>query len=256
VINKNTIDKISETIKFEFKDSEVIFLSGSLIENIGNKFSDLDIFIIVEDTSNITLTDYDYNYKELKIKFKEYIGVKCDIEIYNKNLIEKNIEILNNVRIDDKRILNIFSGIETNIFLSFIHRMITGKCIKGKESYQDFLSKINLQKYFSILQKLYQNQIENYYDDLVGNFYKKNYMTTIMIGNMLLPTLIAYFLAKKEVTIDRVKWAHIKLEILSIKDKESKEFLIKINSFLLGKLQKEVYAKQLILLVNKILEGS
>ena len=46
------------------------------------------------------------------------------------------------------------------------------------------------------------------------------------------------------------------LEILSIKDKESKEFLIKINSFLLGKLQKEVYAKQLILLVNKILEGS
>ena len=134
--------------------------------------------------------------------------------------------------------------------------MITGKCIKGKESYQDFLSKINLQKYFSILQKLYQNQIENYYDDLVGNFYKKNYMTTIMIGNMLLPTLIAYFLAKKEVTIDRVKWAHIKLEILSIKDKESKEFLIKINSFLLGKLQKEVYAKQLILLVNKILEGS
>ena len=81
-------------------------------------------------------------------------------------------------------------------------------------------------------------------------------MTTIMIGNMLLPTLIAYFLAKKEVTIDRVKWAHIKLEILSIKDKESKEFLIKINSFLLGKLQKEVYAKQLILLVNKILEGS
>ena len=89
MINKNTIDKISETIKFEFKDSEVIFLSGSLIENIGNKFSDLDIFIIVEDTSNITLTDYDDNYKELKIKFKEYIGVKCDIEIYNKNLIKK-----------------------------------------------------------------------------------------------------------------------------------------------------------------------
>ena len=57
MINKNTIDKISETIKFEFKDSEVIFLSGSLIENIGNKFSDLDIFIIVEDTSNITLTE-------------------------------------------------------------------------------------------------------------------------------------------------------------------------------------------------------
>lgn len=253
-IDENTLEEISKKINLDFNDEKMIFLSGSLIEKIGNKFSDLDIFIITDDVSKLVLSNYDYDHDDLKIIFKEYDGIKCDIEIYNEELIKDNIKILNDFDSEDKRILNIFTKIDTNLFLSFIHRILTGKYIKNESELVKLVSQINLDKYFLILKRFYQNQIENSYDDLVGNFYEKNYMTVILIGNMILPTLMTYFLAKKKITIDRRKWAYEKLKILSNKDEESKFFLEIIDSFLLGKFRIEDYGKQLINLINQTLE--
>ena len=253
-IDENIIKEISEMINQDFNDEKMIFLSGSLIEKIGNKFSDLDIFIITDNVSKLTLSNYDYDHNDLKIIFKEYNGIKCDIEIYNEDLIKENIKILNNHNFENKRILNVFSKIDTNLFLSFIHRMITGRYIKNEVELKKIVSEINLDKYFLVLKRFYQNQIENSYDDLVGNFYEKNYMTVILIGNMILPTLMAYFLAKKNVSIDRRKWAYEKLKALSNKDKESEFFLRKIDSFFLGKFKIEDYGKQLINFINQTLE--
>lgn len=40
-------------------DDDIVYLSGSLVEGIGNKYSDLDIFVL---SDNISCRDSEYDY--------------------------------------------------------------------------------------------------------------------------------------------------------------------------------------------------
>lgn len=101
---------------------DIVYLSGSLIEGIGNSYSDLDIFIVTKDIDKFKTTNYDYSRKLSKTIFKNFFDKKCDIEIYDYNLILRNIFILNNLKSENYRILNIFEGISSFnfFFLLFI----------------------------------------------------------------------------------------------------------------------------------------
>lgn len=240
--------------ELDLVDDDIIYISGSLVEGIGNKYSDIDIFIITNDIKKIELTNYDYDETKLKTIFREFIGKKCDIEIYDIKTIEKNLSILNKVEIEKVRIANIFDEIPTNKFLSFLHRMLVGQVLNNEKSFENIRRKINKDKYYKVLSLYYQNEIENIYDDLVGNMENKNYITTILLGNTIIPSLMAYYLASKEVSIDRRKWSYIYLKRLAEKDKNVLNLLTEFEKFLFLKIEKEKYAKELLKFINKIIQ--
>lgn len=243
-------EKIIEDLNLNKED--IIYISGSLIEGIGNKYSDLDIFIITQNIDRVNLTKYDYDEKKLKTVFREYVGEKCDIEIYDLATVEKNINILNDYDFYDVRVANIFKDIDSIKFLSFLHRLLVGDPINNLQRFKLLREKINEERYYQLLKLFYQNQIENSYDDLVGNMEEKNYMTTILLGNVIVPSLIAYYLASKKVSIDRRKWSYIKLLKLSELDLEAKKMLEKFEEFIMLKMDKKIYAKKLLNFINEI----
>ncbi len=54
---------------------------------MGNKLSDIDVFILSNDLKQIKKEVVDYDNEYLKTQFKSLHGVSLDIEIYSKQLI-------------------------------------------------------------------------------------------------------------------------------------------------------------------------
>ncbi|ERT46254.1 MULTISPECIES: hypothetical protein [Fusobacterium] len=229
---------------------DIVYLSGSLIEGIGNSYSDLDIFIVTKDIDKFKTTNYDYSRKLSKTIFKNFFDKKCDIEIYDYNLILRNIFILNNLKSENYRILNIFEGISSFNFFSFIHRLLIGVSINNSKDFLYLKEQIDLEKYFIILKFFYQNSVENLYDDLVGNIERKNYLTVKLLGNMIIPYLISYYLCGKKISIDRVKWSILKLENLSQKDNSAYNFFEKIKFIMNEHVSDTEYGFKVIKLIN------
>lgn len=237
------------------KKDDLIFISGSLIEGIGNRYSDLDIFILTSNFNDIKMTKFDYqNIKNIKTLFKTYFGKKCDIEVYDLKIINECLEILNSTFDKEKRIHNIFSEIQTDNFLSFIHRLLTGKCINNEREFNNLISKVNKENYFFILKTMHQNEIDNKYEDLLGNLEERNIGTCVLIGNLIISTLISYHLVKNCISIDRKKWGYLKLKELAKSNNESQIFLKEIENFLFLKVPLKNYAENLIRFINDVVE--
>lgn len=114
------IDKINNDIdidyiklKLDLYENDMVFTSGSVIENIvgnfskniGNIDSDIDIFIIKNDFGNNTHIDYDEGFSQ--IYFRNYNGMLIDVTVYLKKDIYNLLENINNVKLDkNKRIKN------------------------------------------------------------------------------------------------------------------------------------------------------
>ena len=233
----------------------LIFLSGSLIEGIGNEYSDLDIFILTSKFKSIKILKSDYqNIKNVKTVFRTYFGKKCDMEIYNMEVVKSCINILDFNFDIKKRVHSIFSEIPTEIFLSFIHRLLVGKCINNEKEFENLISKINKDNYFYILKTLFQNELDNKYEDLLGNRGEENIGTCVLIGNFVVSTLISYYLVKNFISIDRKKWGYLKLKKFSEYNKAANEFLKKVEKFLFLKLPLNEYSESLIRLINEVVE--
>lgn len=162
------ITKINKTIDLKilgerlnlFSD-DVAYIGGSLIdgqinkysEGLGNKYSDLDIFIIRE-SSKFKDSDSTYVGKFKRIDFLELPDYGIDIEIYDRDFIENLILSVSRIEFDlNKRVTNSFiidDSFNYTEILTFFNRFINSICIFNEKEFSLLKNKLTLSKWFEL----------------------------------------------------------------------------------------------------------
>ncbi|KAB3529862.1 hypothetical protein [Alkaliphilus serpentinus] len=218
--------------KLDYEEEDIIFLGGSLIEGsinklsngMGNKLSDIDVFILSNDIKKIQKSKLDYDKEYLKTQFKRLCSISLDIEIYSKQVILDLIEQLNNcdfnTNIRTFNLLNLPVGFDLNSFTSFIHRFLNGIPVYNEEVFYQISNFLKRDNYFKLMVRLAVNNVDVFYEDAIGNIQNHQYEVALVVArNILLETMKAYIFNKKT-SLDRDKWIPLKLKNLGLYDEE------------------------------------
>ncbi|MBL6440130.1 hypothetical protein JNE33_06360 [Streptococcus suis] len=229
MIDELYITKINKTIDFNnlrehlnlFTD-DIAYLGGSLIDGevnkyskgLGNKYSDLDIFIIRE-SSKFQDSDSTYAGKFKKIDFLELPEYGIDIEIYDRQFIENLILSVNNIElVSDQRVSNSFvidDSFDYADISTFFNRFRNSICIFNENEFDLLKNKLVLSKWLELQKYSIINLIENLYADILGNLDEKNYDVAVMCTRDAYLLLIKYIVFSLGDTVDRDKWLSVKL---------------------------------------------
>ncbi|WP_163193744.1 hypothetical protein [Clostridium thermarum] len=236
VINRKDILRI-----LSFQDEDIIFLSGSLIEGIinkyskgmGNKLSDIDVFILSNDVNKIQKSTFDYEREGLKTQFKKQNGVDFDIEIHCKKSIVNLIDQLNTYNFDDSirtfNALKLPTDFDFYKFTSFLHRLQNSIVIYNEKEFDSLISRFNRKNYFKLMTRVSVNKIDLYYEDVVGNIENGQLEVAVNIARtILLETMKAYLFHMKS-SIDRDKWIPLKLKNLAQYNDEVAEIYVRFK---------------------------
>ncbi|MBL6440926.1 hypothetical protein JNE33_10580 [Streptococcus suis] len=232
MINELYLKKINKTIDFKilrkrlnlFPD-DIAYLGGSLIdgevnkysEGLGNKYSDLDVFIIRE-SSKFKDSNSTYSGKFKKIDFLELPDYGIDIEIYDREFIESLISSVSRIKFDsNQRIANSFiidDSFDYTDISTFFNRFRNSICIFNESEFSLLKNKLVLSKWLELQKYSIINFIENLYSDILGNLDEKNYDVAVMCTRDAYLLLIKYIVFSLGDTVDRDKWLSVKLRNL------------------------------------------
>ena len=219
------IDENKVVEMLDLFESDIVLLTGSLIEgmtnsvsiNMGNELSDIDIYIIREN-KNFYLRDYVYDEGYSVTYFKKYDNVNYDISVFRKDDVEFLFKEIDKIHFENrKRILNslklpnYWDLRATNEFINRIHYSIN---IKGKKEWDLLYKKLNLSLYCDLYKRHLMTYIDNAYEDILGNVQSKQYETALYCIRYSYMLLIQVALYNEKETLDREKWAVLKLENL------------------------------------------
>jgi len=229
-----------EIIKKEvpFGENDLVFIGGSLIEGIGNKLSDLDLFIITDNFDDASNYDMDYDFKNIKYMFKRINDVIYDIEYWDRNVIDTVFEQINSIdllEIDTKVMnqVNIPNYDFSNIS-SLIHRMINGINISNQEQFESYVNGLDLRKYHTLMVRYNMSNAEAKYEDIVGNLDSENYSSALFVAKEYLVYLSMALLHSYSISIDRKKWVFKKLELFVEKNPQLEGMINKIITYYFG----------------------
>lgn len=227
-IDKNDILNI---LKYEKED--IIFLSGSLIEGsinelskgMGNRLSDIDVFILADDINKIHKSSVDYDWDCFKIQFKRLYGISFDIEIHSKQVVLDLMQQLSKYKFDDDtrtyNILKLPASLDLSKFTSFTHRLLNGLPIYNEEKFEEIKRNFNQDNYYKLMTRESINKVDINYEDVCGNLENGQVEVAAFIARgILMETMKAYIFYKKT-SLDRDKWIPMKLKNLAQCDKQS-----------------------------------
>lgn len=257
--------------QINYYESDIVFISGSLVEGMlnkssvgmGNCYSDIDVFILTHEIDKYSGDKITYDKECVKAHFNNFKGVSVDIEIYDINLIVDLVKQLDNINFNDvdKRthnLLNVPHNFDLNLFLSFIHRISNSMPLLNEHKYEDFKQTINMNNYSRLMRRIYINAVDNRYDDVVGNIDSKIGDVAVTVARSMVLKAIGSFIFFKNESIDREKWIPLKLHNIANYCLEANYIYEKFNEMYYGKSlknndEKIDNAENLLLFSNEII---
>lgn len=224
ITKKNIEDNIN------FLDSDIVYLGGSLIEgevneiskNIGNKYSDLDVFVIRKEGYDETKAIY--NNKLKKTFFKKINNINVDIEIYDIKILNSLINSVNNIKLSkDNKISNslyLDYDISENEINDFLGRLKNSICIKNKQKYEEIKESIKFSSWINFQKEIILNDIENKEEDILGALSENQIDVALYSLRLRYYAFMKYILLLNNEIIDRDKWISLKIKNLIQKKKE------------------------------------
>lgn len=201
------------------KKDDVVYLSGSIVESvvrgdiyssIGNKLSDIDIYIITSSNfDNIKGDGYKKIHKH--VEFKRYDGIQYDIEIYKYEDVEKMLIDINNIEFSEQiRIPNLFNrprGWSSRDVRSFINRFNYSIVLQNEKKYKKLKKIMNVKNFNKYEIQILINEIEGLVRDVIGNLKKETYDTVLYLCREVFVKFLFIILNLNGETVDREKWA-------------------------------------------------
>lgn len=240
-INKNKIITSSGNIrsfkyiisKIKIYEDDIIYFGGSLIEGLidkyacgmGNKYSDLDIFII-RDHNKFEDTECVYDDKVRKTFFVDLPEISLDVEVFDKEYILKIIGVLNTYKPNfNEKVGNIFAkdikfrnDIES--INEFLTRFKNSICVKNVEKYNKLMNDVKFEKFFQIYKDSKLIGLRSIYDDIVGNIDANQVDVALFSVRKAILKVIYFTLYHEKIFCDREKWAVLKFKnLININDK-------------------------------------
>lgn len=212
---------------FGYGSEDLIYVGGSLIEGLGNNYSDLDVFVLTKDLNNHDITA-DYKFSSTKVAFSRIEGINCDIEYWPLPVIEDLFTQFNQMDFSDTsvRVVNQLS-IDTSAdqLVSTVNRLINGVAIYNEEKVTQLIQSLKIEHFYRWMVRYYVNCVDNSFDDIIGNLEAGQYEVSVMVAREMCLALIRAYLYSKEIAIDRDKWIYPKLAKLAETDSQAKKVL-------------------------------
>lgn len=221
-------DEILQLVSY--KKEDFIFISGSLIEGAGNRYSDLDIFVLSKDFSTINTKQIQYNFDDKKVQFKTLNGyLGCDIEYWPVQVLEEAIRQINKINFNDTQAFSLnqikITNYKFNEVASLIHDVLNGVVIFNEEAFLDLRNTLNIENYYRLMARFYINLADNQYEDVIGNLDNNQPYTALISARELLFNALYAYMFSRGVSMDRTKWLYYKINELSQKDVETEKVL-------------------------------
>lgn len=240
-------------------DTDIVYLGGSLIEGrisslskgMGNRYSDIDVFII-RDHLQFLQTDCVYDDVVRKTFFCNDLPIGLDVEVYDKEYVDSLISAIDAIEINSAtRIANVFSkylnhGDEITFINSFLCRLSNSICVCRNENYNKLLSKINLQKFLDILKDLTIIETDDIFYDLYGNLDSNQLDVALYCARKVVLNVMRIVLMNNGCFSDREKWVFLKFQNMSMQENEFMPFYENACILFRGGLQDDMYCRQVI----------
>lgn len=215
-----TTSELLEVISPEEKD--IVYLSGSLIEGYGNKYSDLDVFIIKHDISNI---DSQFRYEDFKIKLIYKGNSKLDFEYHEYSKVFNLIDFANSFDPDN---LDSLENLSVDR-IEFLHRFLVSIPIFNSEDYEIHKNNINKKNLYNALKYHRRRSFNAHLMDCHGMLENNDIDTAVFWSKQTLCDAIDVYLAAKGDTNTSQKWRLKRLERL---DGVNSDLYIKFSELL------------------------
>ncbi|MBM7616199.1 hypothetical protein [Alkaliphilus hydrothermalis] len=235
------VSKLLEVLKY--KEDDIVFAAGSLIEGIGNRHSDLDIFILTESLERFNEIECEYDFDQFKVTFTNAYGIGFDIEVWSKELLLEVISKINLIQFDTStrtyNLLDLPNNNRIEDIMSLVHRFITGTALYNQDGFNSLLEKLNLDNYYRLMVRMSMNEVDNTIDDLIGNVDKKDFTNAVLVGRTVLVETLTTYLFSMKMSLDRPKWVYPKLRQLAETDDVAKKFMKKFDEITFVSLSNE-----------------
>lgn len=248
-LDKN-IDLHSLADHFKLLENDIAFIAGSLVEGdvnpyskgMGNRLSDIDVFIIRQNSDMEILSGADYSFSGIQGFFHDYERIGIDTEVYSSEMIDNLIDQLNSIDFSAseyaaKRLISWITlpdGIQLDKFLSFLHRLRYSICIWNIEGYTQLKEKINYKKYFQYQSLLYIEKADIRFEDIAGNIESGEYLVAVVAAREVMTFIIASYLFAQLESIDREKWIPLRLKNLAQKNIQTQKIYTRYFELICG----------------------
>ncbi|KAB8029195.1 hypothetical protein [Fluviispira multicolorata] len=238
--NGDLIDLTEYLIHLDLRENDTIIACGTIIENIGNEFSDIDVYIITDEyrtPKNINISnfyrtisrskevlDQSSNEEILLIHLPvEKSGMKIDIEFKTYSDINKLSESLNefyNYAFQNYILLTKEMS-ERN--MSFIHRIHNGVCILNEIKLSEIKYNLDKQKFNYYLYRVYASDYADLLD-IIGAWRKEEYERCFDLARENLIKQMLGYVSLIGNTDYKRKWLLTRIEQYKIKDEIKSKF--------------------------------
>jgi hypothetical protein len=224
VINGNTQITFKEIID-EIKpySDDIMYLGGSLIEGavdkysegMGNRFSDLDVFIIREHTK-FDDTNAEYIEHVRKIYFSDNLLIGLDIEVYDAQFVESLVTVLNtleitaNIRSENTFVGKLPIGSDFLLVNTFLDRLLYSVCIWNNSAFDKLISDIRFTHFLSLKVHNLVTKMDGVFPDVLGNAEIGQLDVALFCMRELYISLMETILADENIFVDRAKWVPLK----------------------------------------------
>ncbi|HXF90559.1 MAG TPA: hypothetical protein VNJ29_01360 [Candidatus Nitrosotenuis sp.] len=209
------------------QDQDMVLLSGSLMEGLGNCYSDLDVLVFCESLPDVQRFNKDI-HNEGRFRYNgwlfdptsktwsthEYLdeeGIQIEISYIAKESLVKSIASIDKIfsHVTSRSFL-LKRPFEFSKSLSFneketVHRVLRGTCIRNHQEYYEFKDSIDSAKFCFIC---YRDSRINYslFKDCLGPLKNQDYHSSCYLLKRLLIDHMRSFLHLNQETNTKPKW--------------------------------------------------
>lgn len=189
------------------------WVAGSLVENLGNSSSDVDIFVAVHDElreESVTRLDKDHGVLAFISE-----GIRFDIELWPVSHARALISKTNSIPINDPNRNNLHS---LEYWESeFIHRLLTGIPLDEFENFTQLRNSIAQPTFVRYLFDTAVRRADDAFDDTLGMKRANQLRMACIRATEAVEFSIDCFLHSNNITNDKSKFRLRKLELLGAK---------------------------------------
>ncbi|PKG48914.1 MULTISPECIES: hypothetical protein [unclassified Planococcus (in: firmicutes)] len=183
--------------------NDIVYVSGSLIEGIGNSLSDLDFYVICDTVPNDISNPFE------RVDIIESKELLIDVNYLQRDEVEKLINLVNSAT----RMNSV--GLLSNKQKRLIHRLLHCQVFQNSDSYNFLKANLDFEKFkMTSIQDL-ELQYRDTYQDLTGNLLAKKFYTSYINCIKLLDITIQLTNLSYGETNPSEKWRIEKLAIIN-----------------------------------------
>ncbi len=221
ILKKFNINESEICNQLDPKSHEIVFLSGSQFDGLGNERSDLDIYLVTNDFHPLL-------QNEKTIDQNIIIGNKrFDLSIFSISLILETAQYLNALDFSNPNVYvprQIHPQVSNYEICTMIHRLKVGSPIYNHEKYNQILEDFPFASYIKWQIRIKLNEYDGLYEDLIGSLESDDYLTAEELIQQKLRLISQILILSAGETFDRDKWVPRKISQLQEREFFSEDF--------------------------------